>query len=179
MKIQQRKRFITVLYMAGFLIGIFYANLVERKYMTANGIFSEYFLSQYIAIDVEAEEYMLYVMKTRLLPLVCLFIAAQTKFKKVAVMCCILWTGFSSGMLIVASVLQLGAKGILLCLIGITPHFVFYIMAYLVILWYLGNSPVSTWNRGKSVFVVLTMALGILTEVYVNPILMKLFVNAM
>ena len=179
MKIQQRKRFITVLYMAGFLIGIFYANLVERKYMTTNGIFSEYFLSQYIAIDVEAEEYMLYVMKTRLLPLVFLFIAAQTKFKKAAVMCCILWTGFSSGLLIVASVLQLGAKGILLCLIGITPHFVFYIMAYLVILWYLGNSPVSTWNRGKTAFVVLTMVLGILTEVYVNPILMKLFVNAM
>lgn len=179
MKIQQRKRFITVLYMAGFLIGIFYANLVERKYMTANGIFSEYFLSQYIAIDVEAEEYMLYVIKTRLLPLACLFIAAQTKFKKVTVMSCILWTGFSSGMLIVASVLQLGAKGVLLCLIGITPHFVFYIMAYLVILWYLGNAPVSTWNRGKTVFVVLTMALGILTEVYVNPILMKLFVNAM
>ena len=179
MKVQQRKRFITVLYMAGFLVGIFYANLVEKKYMTANGIFSEYFLSQYIAIDVEAEEYILYVMKIRLLPLACLFIASQTKFKKVAVICCILWTGFSCGMLIVASVLQLGANGVLLCLIGITPHFVFYIMSYLVILWYLSNFPVSTWNGGKTAFVVLTMALGILTEVYVNPILMKLFVNAM
>lgn len=179
MRIQQRKRFITVLYMAGFLIGIFYANLVEQKYITANGIFSYYFLSQYISIDVETEEYMLYVMKTRLLPLACLFIAAQTKFKKATVVGCVLWTGFSSGMLIVASVLQLGAKGVLLCLIGITPHFVFYIMAYLVILWYLSNSPVSVWNRGKTVFVVLTMALGILMEVYVNPILMKLFVNAM
>ena len=179
MKIQQRKKYVTAFYMAGFLIGILYANIVAKNYVTSTGIFSEYFLSQYISIEVVAEEYMLYILQVRLLPLAGLFLVGQTKFRKIAVVFWFIWVGFSSGMLLVAAIMQLGVKGVLLCLIGLTPQFVFYIMAYVVLLWYFYTYTVSSWNRGKTIFVTLTMALGIISEVYVNPILMKMFINAM
>lgn len=179
MKIQQRKRYMTAFYMAGFLIGILYANLIAKQYVTATGILSEYFLSQYVAIDIVAEEYLIYVLRMRLLPLAGLLLAAQTKFRKLSVVLWFIWIGFSCGVLMVGAIMQLGVKGVMLCLIGITPQFAFYGMAYIVLLWYFYTYPVSTWNRGKTIFVVLTMALGILSEVYVNPILMKMFINAM
>lgn len=179
MKIQQRKKHMTAFYMAGFLIGILYANVIAKNYMTSTGIFSEYFLSQYVAIDVIPEEYMIYILQVRLVPLMLLILVAQTKFRKPIVVGAFLWLGFSSGMLIVSAIMQLGVKGILLCLIGVTPQFVFYAMAYIVLLWYFYTYPIASWNRGKTMFVILTMALGILAEVYVNPILMKMFVNAM
>lgn len=179
MKIQQRKKYISLLLLAGFFLGILYANLVAKKYMVSTGIFSEHFLSQYVAIELIPEEYLVYILQIRLFPVVGFLLIGQTKFRKPAVVGWILWIGFSLGMLIVASIMQLGASGILLCMIGMTPQFLFYAMAYIVFLWYLYTYPASAWNRGKTIFVVLTMALGILTEVYVNPILMKLFVNAM
>lgn len=179
MKIQQRKKLMTAFYMAGFFIGILYANVFAKNYMTSTGIFSEYFLSQYVAIDVIPEEYMLYILRVRLAPLALLILAAQTRFRKLVVAGAFIWLGFSGGMLIVSAIMQLGVEGILLFLIGITPQFAFYAMAYIVLLWYFYTYPVATWNQGKTIFVLLTMALGILAEVYVNPILMKMFINAM
>lgn len=43
MKIQQRKKYISLLLLAGFFLGILYANLVAKKYMVSTGIFSEHF----------------------------------------------------------------------------------------------------------------------------------------
>lgn len=178
-KIQQRKRFITAFYMVGFLVGILYANLISRQYIMASGIFSEYFLSQYAAIEVIAEEYLSYILQVRLVPIIVLVIFGQTRFRKPMVIFWLVWVGFSSGMLLVAAIVQLGAKGILLCVIGSTPQFVFYLLSYVVLLWYFYTYPASRWNYGKTVFVILTLVLGIASEAYVNPILMKMFINAM
>lgn len=163
--------------MLGFLGGILYANIVSKQYITATGIFSEYFLNQYASIEVIAEEYIVYILRVRVLPIVLLIVFGQTNMKKIIAIGCLIWVGFSSGMLIVASIVQLGIKGILLCVIGITPQFLFYILAYLIILWYFLTYPTSKWNYGKTIFVVLTMVLGMVLEVYVNPILMKMFIN--
>lgn len=178
-KIQKSKKYITAFYMLGFFIGILYANIVSKQYLTSSGIFSEYFLGQYSSIDVIAEEYIVYILKVRIVPIILIIILGQTRLRKLSVMMLLLWTGFSSGMLIVASIVQLGMQGILLCMIGITPQFVFYILAYSVIVWYFYTYPISKWNYGKTIFVVLTLVLGIVTEAYINPILMKMFINAM
>lgn len=62
MKIQQRKKYISLLLLAGFFLGILYANLVAKKYMVSTGIFSEHFLSQYVAIELIPEEYLVYIL---------------------------------------------------------------------------------------------------------------------
>lgn len=177
MKIQQSKKNMAVFYMAGFFIGILYANIVSKQYVTASGIFSEYFLSQYAGIEVIAEEYIAYIIRVRVLPIIPIIILGQTKVRKPMVICWVVWLGFSSGMLLVAAIVQMGMKGILLCIIGITPQFIFYILSYSVLLWYFYTYPISKWNYGKAVFVVLTMVLGMASEVYINPILMKMFIN--
>ena len=105
--------------------------------------------------------------------------AGFTRFKKVAAVGCLIWTGFSAGVLAVAAVLRIGAAGMLLCLAGSFPQFFFYIAAYAVLLWYLYSFPKTGWNAGKTVFVIVMMLAGILTEAYVNPGVVRWFLQLM
>lgn len=161
--------------MLGFFIGILYANIVSKQLITSTGIFSEYFLSQYVETEIIMEDYLPYILKIRVFPLLLLLLLGTTKARKPAVAGFIGWTGFSSGMLMVAAIMQMGMRGIALCAIGIAPQFFFYVFAYVIALWYLYMYPVSRWNVGKTVFVLMGLSMGVLLEVYVNPILMKMF----
>lgn len=76
-----------------------------------------------------------------------------------------------------SAIFRMGMKGVLLFIIGIMPQFIFYILAYVVVIWYFYTYPMSRWNYGKTAFLVCMMLFGILTEIYVNPILMKMFVR--
>lgn len=179
MRIRESKKQLLVLYMLGFLAGILYANIVSKQYVTVTGIFNEYFLNQYAQTEVVVEEYIWYIIQVRALPLILICLLGCTKLKKPTVLLCLLWTGFSTGMLAVSSVMHLGLKGILLCVVGMMPHFIFYILAYTVLLWFFYNYPNTKWNSGKTLFVILTFMIGMILESYVNPILMKVFIKTL
>ena len=49
----------------------------------------------------------------------------------------------------------------------------------LIVLWYFFTVPQSRWNLGKTLFVLLFMAAGLITEAYVNPILMQMFLDTL
>ena len=73
----------------------------------------------------------------------------------------------------------MGIKGSLLCLVGLFPQFVLYIPAYVVLLWYCYTVPHTRWNRQKTIFVSLAMSVGIILEIYVNPIIVKAFLSVL
>ena len=111
-------------------------------------MFHESFFTQYAQSEIDIGEYFPYLLRYRMLPAVFLGLAGGTKFKKTAAIGTLLWTGFSAGIVAAASVLRLGARGMLLCIAGMLPHFFFYSLAYIVILWYLYHYPQSEWNAG-------------------------------
>ena len=71
------------------------------------------------------------------------------------------------------AVFYMGLKGIVFCIIGILPQFVFYVPAYVILLWYGMSYPRSVWNHQKTIFVTVMMLTGLLLEAYVNPVLLK------
>ena len=77
------------------------------------------------------------------------------------------------------AVFSMGIRGIILCIVGIMPQFLFYIPAYLVVLWYSYTHPRGQWNIQKSIFTGLMVLLGLIMEVYVNPLLMKVFLGTL
>ena len=72
-----------------------------------------------------------------------------------------------------------GIQGCLLCVTALLPQFLFYIPAFVVLLWYSYSLPQARWNRQKTIFIALMMSLGIITELYVNPVLMKLYLSVL
>ncbi len=157
-----RKQFL-VFFMPGFLLGIIYVNFIAAKYMAEPGIFSEYFLDQFDSVKIEAGEYIWYLLRVRVLPFLALAGIAFTKMRKAAAVLFLFWTGISGGILISTAVLNLGIRGSLLCLAGLVPQFF--------------TAPQNRWNQQKTIFVILAMSVGILLELYVNPLVVKAFLS--
>ena len=67
-----RKQFLCF-FMPGFIIGIVYVNFFAVKYMADPGLFSTYFLEEYQSVDIVAGEYMWYLIRVRVFPLLVLF----------------------------------------------------------------------------------------------------------
>lgn len=165
--------------MLGFMAGIVYANLMSKDYITSMGIFNEFFLNQYSQTEIDVAEYIWYVARIRLAPVILIAALGCTRLRKAVVAAALLWTGFSGGMLMTSAVLKMGLKGLILCLVALTPHFVFYIVGYIILLWYLFTYPEGRWNLSKTVSLVLFVAVGILLECYVNPVLMQMFLGTL
>ena len=143
MKIQRRQRYPILIYMLGFFLGIIYLNVASTRYVVDVGIWSEWFRSQYLGYDLKSFDYMWYVAQIRLLPAGGLAILGGTKFRKIAAYLFLLWAGLASGMILTSALLMLGVKGLILCVISMLPHFLFYIPAYAMLLLYLFRYPVS------------------------------------
>jgi len=177
-KFYKYKNQLLIFYLAvGFFAGILYENMISKSQGMSLAIFQTYFLKQYIQTEIIVEEYLGYVLRARVFPFVWLCILACLRWKKMLVGACLIWTGFLAGVITVSAVLQHQIKGILLCLSGMFPHMICYSLAYGVFLAYLYQYPKRQWNGAKTVFVVITMLVGILLETYINPLLMKFVIR--
>ena len=151
MKILHTRKQLFAFFMPGFLLGILYVNLIMKQYTAEPGIFSDYFLKQYQSVSIVAEEYIWYLIKIRAVPFLILLGLAFTKMRKAASIAFLVWTGFSSGMLLSMAVLSMGIKGSILCIVGILPQFLLYVPAYMFIIWYSYTYPQNKCNTQKSI----------------------------
>lgn len=165
--------------MPGFLLGIIYVNFIAKKYMAEPGIFSDYFLNQFVNVKIDVRDYIWYLIRLRAVPFIALGFFSFTRLRKAAAVLFLIWAGISGGILVSAAASELGIKGCLLCVTALFPQFLFYIPAFLVLLWYCCSVPQSRWNRQKTVFTVLMMSLGLILELYVNPIIVKGFLTVL
>lgn len=178
MRIKKSKGQLLILFLAvGFLIGIIYENIVARGSVVLAELFLRSNLERYLQINVIGEKYLWYVVKTRIIVLGIVCIFGCFRWKKLFVLLCLAVCGFFAGIISVAAVMQLGIKGILLCLAGILPQGIFYVMAYSMLFLYWFRYPESRWNKAKLLFVVIMFLAGMILEAYVNPALVKLVIK--
>lgn len=176
MKVFHVKKQLAALFMPGFLIGIIYVNFLAKNMWQLRICSVNIFGSIQGCADRRKRIFMVSASHS-LRSVFMLSGLALTKLKKVSAGLFLGWTGISVGVLVSLAASNLGMKGCLLCLIGVSPQFLFYIPAYFMILKYCYESEDGRWNRQKTIFVGLMMSLGIITELYVNPVLVKLFLN--
>lgn len=173
MKILHSKKQLAALYMLGFFIGIAYVNFLVRRYDSGVEIFGDHVLSIYKDTKIIAEEFIFYLIRMRIIPFVLLLCLVFTKLRKIATVLCTVWTGFSCGMLLSTAAIEKGMAGCMICLGAVFPQILCYILAYFIVIWYGYTFPKTRWNMQKSLFVCITMGVGIILELYVNPVIMK------
>ena len=157
MKTEKVKRLSFILFMSGFLAGVMYVNLFARDYILSLGIFSDYFLEQFSGTEIHTEEYLFYIIKLRVFPLLCLSILISTRYRRAVGIIFILWTGFSIGLILTTAIIKLNLIGIVLCVIGILPHFICYISVYIILLIYGLTYPEVRWNSSKTISIIIFM----------------------
>ena len=174
MRTQRDKNQLLILCLGvGFLIGIIYENMLSGRDVATTELFLKSNLQLYLQTDIITNKYLWYVVKERLLFLSVICLISCIKWKKVFVILFLLYIGFVMGSLTVAAVMQLGALGILLTIAGILPHGLFYGAGYSILLIYWYRFPTQSWNRTKLLFVVIMFFMGMIMEIYVNPIVVK------
>ena len=77
------------------------------------------------------------------------------------------------------AVLGMGVKGSILCIAGMLPQFLCYIPAYLIVVWYAYCYPRMQWNIQKSLVSGGLLLVGIVLELYVNPVLVGAFLKTL
>ncbi len=173
MRTRNKSQLLLIFLAVGFFVGILYRNIISGKEMVVTELFLKSNLQRYLHTNIIAEKYFFYVIKERVLLLGMILLLGCIKWKKVVVGFFISLSGFVMGVLTVSAILQLGMKGILFCLIALLPQGIFYGAAVAILLVYWYWYPKRPWNRVKTIFVIFAFVLGILMEVYVNPILLK------
>ena len=157
----------------GFLIGIIYQNVISGSQVITNDVFLKSNLQRYLQTNLISEKYFFYVVRSRVFIFLMICLLACVKWKKLIVVIYMLFAGFVFGTFSVSAVLQLGIKGILLCIAGSLPQGIFYGAQYGILFTYWYRYPERQWNRVKTVFVITMFLVGIIVETYVNPIFVK------
>lgn len=170
-------RVLIVFYMAGFLGGILYTNLISKDYVAALGIFNDYFLNQYVQTELAGGPYLWYLIKIRMAPLLGVFLFGMARIRKLAAAGFLIWTGFLCGMIFTSATLRLGVKGIALSLAALMPQGLFYAAGYAVLLLALYYYPKINWNFQKTIAVFLAICIGVALECYMSPVLVKIILK--
>ncbi len=172
MRAKQYKNQLLIIALAvGFFVGIIYENIIFRmQEMSSDTI-------QWSNVRKISDMYLWKIMKLRLLPILGFWFLGKLRWRKQIVLLGLGWTGFLLGILTVLSVMSLGIKGLVLCLVGLFPHILFYALSYGMIVLYLFYYPNRQWNLVKFCFIVITLLMGILSETYLTPILLRWFLR--
>lgn len=174
MKTKNYGRLFFAFCMGGFLLGILYTNVVSRESLFLARMFSEYDIEQYLQTEIQTMEYFGYLLPVRLMPFVFLAVIGKIKFRRWAATGVLAWTGFLLGILFTTAIMQLGIKGILVCLVALLPQGLFYVAGYGLVLWHLYLYPKIRWNMTKTIAVLILILSGMILECYTNPLFMKI-----
>lgn len=167
-----------LLFFAGILSGILFVHTLNDDFFA--GIFSEYFLSQYAALEIDGRKLFRYVGSYRCAQYALVTCCGAVAAAPVLLGIFLFFLGMTWGTMISVSTVCLGLKGVLICVAGVIPQILFYLPAFgWLLLWF--------WNGGSSrkkyiffagagFFFLLS---GIVTEVYLNPLLLQQILRKM
>ena len=104
---------------------------------------------------------------------------SQTRYRKTVAMLVVLWMGFCMGLILCTAILKLKLKGIVLCMFTLIPHGLFYAAGYIMLFRYMLEYPVTGWNKVKTLKWMLIMTTGIVSEYYINPVIVHIFLKTL
>lgn len=131
---EKKSRMLMVLMAAGFVLGLFLMNIGRKALLENTGLLSEYTLYEMKYSEVDGSAFFWYVLQKRLGAALALAVLSTTWLGLAATWTCAAWLGVSFGMLVMASLLRYGVKGVLLILVGIFPQALVYLPAALLLL---------------------------------------------
>lgn len=176
-----------IIYFLAFFCGILLANMLGSEQLKQYSIFNEYFLKQLSYVSVNYNDLLFYIAENRGIIFFLLFLFSITKFGMPIHFLYIIWNGFSFGIAMVSLIVNFGFKGILVLCVFLFPQYLFYIPLYFMLFYFSCHWADTRKNEkyrqplfSKTVWAVcffgsllLLLFIGIMTESYLNPYLIK------
>ena len=125
---------LAVIVAVGFAVGLVLMNLGKKALLYNTGLLSEYTLYDMKYSGVDSHAFFLYLLQKRIGIALVLAVLSTTWLGLAAAWTGAAWLGVSFGMLMMASILRYGLKGILLIFAGVFPQILVYFPAALLLL---------------------------------------------
>ena len=152
-----------MLLVTGFFVGIIYANRVKVETV----IFNERVLACFKGYELD------YIIRERVGMLLLVVFLGQVQWKNIYGGLITTTIGVLFGSLVSMAICNMKLKGLLVVVIGLFPHAIFYGVAYMILICYWMDEKKGRWTGTKTLGLVLFMSLGILAEAYLNSFLFK------
>ena len=164
------------LILAAFFAGIIIANLWGSELLVTYGIFNTYFLNQFASANINYDKLLYEILCIRGKEIAALLILEHFWTAKGVLLLSECLLGVSFGILLVVAIANFGAVGPVSVFCGVFPQWLFYLSGGL--LFFFMQIRKEDGRQGKAgemvagyLLCLLLFILGILAEVYINPVL--------
>ena len=164
-----RNQLLIVVLVVGFFVGILYENFDKTIHF-----FEEEQLKIVREMNYKIQEYALYIIKIRLIPLSGIIFLKNLRWRRSVILFINGFCGFLIGRIMVAAIIVQGIKGIVIAAMVLFPHILFYAIAYMIVVLHLYNEKKRKWSKSQIVAIIIFFILGILSEIYINPRILKI-----
>lgn len=173
----------------GFLLGLVFFYFAGKQLIADSGLLSKEYIEPLKNFTMNQNGYLLYIAGLRIKQFLFVLFCTLSVWAGCFLYAILGWGGFQLGILFYAAMYQYGMRGAFYCVFMLLPHGIFYFLAFVQLLnkklesdkkYYHKNINISSskamriCENLKVVFaVLLLLCLGILSESYINPWLMK------
>lgn len=173
----------------GFLLGLVFFYFAGKELITDSGLFSKESIEPLKAFSMNQKGYFIYIAGLRIKQFLFVVFCALSVWAGCFLYLVLGWGGFELGILFYAAMYQYGMRGMFYCMFMLLPHGIFYFLAFVQLMnrklesdkkYYHKNININSskamriCENLKLVFgMLLLLCLGILSESYINPWLMK------
>lgn len=176
MRRRHNVRYLEIIMLAFFAIGIVTANLYGKSRLNQYGLMNHYFIQQIKYVSVNKADFFVYILSVRIPVLLFLLVLGMTSLYKFIHGAFLAWTGFSFGFICVSAISNLGMGAVLLVLGFLFPQILFYALCYLLLVFMQWNYHEHDRKKKRMEWMILfgillmLFSIGVITEAYVNPL---------
>ena len=178
-----------LVFMTGFFLGLVFFYFTGKQLINDSELLSQEYMETLKNFTINQREYLFYIVEIRMKQILFVLLCSLSIWA-----CCCLYAllgfaGFQLGILFFAAMYQYGMLGLFYCIFMLLPHGIFYYLAFVQVLSRKmensRNNPLKNMgmpcNKARKIvenlkmilFVCVQLGLGILSESYINPWLMK------
>lgn len=123
-----KSKYLLYSFFFGIIIGTLFFNLFMPDYFDEIGIFGNYFVDKFNALEIDKSELFTYAFFSRIKEMILILIFSFTIINFVYNILYCLFLGFSTGLFISSLTISSGLKGVWYYVVSISPHYLIYVL---------------------------------------------------
>lgn len=171
-----KKQGILLIYFIGLILGTLFFNICNGSYIEEMGILKNSFIDKFTSISFSNTELFWYIFSKRFKTFFIIWVLQITALGLTSLFFYSGYYGFSSGLLVSLFTMAYGFKGIFYFVSYLFPHYLFYLIIWIIILRKKGN-PRKNTNVFEFVFsfflLLILLIIGVIMESFLNTAILK------
>lgn len=178
-----------LVFVTGFFLGLVFFYFAGKQLIEDSGLLSKEYIEPLKNFSMNQKGYLFYIIGIRIRQFLFVLFCSLSIWAGCFLYAVLGWGGFQLGILSFAAMYQYGMRGVFYCIFMLLPHGILYFLAFVKVLnrkldsdkkYYHKNININS-SRAKKLYenvkvifeILLLLCLGILSESYINPWLMK------